>query len=758
MYRNGAWLILSVAACAAGAGPADAFLVAERGRAPTCGLVVEAEGPSFAYAANEFSKYVEKMTGVVLPRAASTRTVVLRRKGAGVSGDAFSLKVEGDRLVISGGERGVIYGVYEVLERFGGCGFFSSWCEEIPSLERFELPRGIDELHKPAIPLRESGWMDCMWRPQFLVKCRVNVRSWRPPVPEHGGVAFRFGARWGFCHTFGKLLPVEEYFDAHPEYYSEVNDKRLRDATQLCLSNPDVLKIVTEKVLGIFRREPEADAVSVSQDDWFNYCTCEKCRAVDEAEGGPSGSMIRFVNAVAEAVDREFPGKIVETIAYQYTRRAPKMTKPRANVMVMYCPMEIDVARPIYEGTDKQTVACREEIDEWFKVTDRMFIATYDTNFTDTLSPFPNVEPLLKNLKYYADRGVYSVYAMAMNNGWHAEFAELKNYLVTRWMWNPNRDMNAEIDRFMKGYYGAAAPIVRKYYDALVYHQMKKGNPRFSVYESIGRVAEIYPPHFFIAAARHFREAEALVRNDPVRLYNVKTTGLSVDYVLYSLNYHDVFFSPGDRRGDDVGRQAHARLVETFELAQASDDRYVAMCDGLQRSNGKRQAIIDAFKNGKVVVGDGSSVVLEESDFGYTGYSSMHTLVDDPKAHDGRAVKIGNEHYGWQSFFNLSRVAFRPGKKYRLSIRCRADLTGVDAPVLEPNIYDFGAKKYPAKVNLFGNRQIGAEYAWVEAFVFEPGPAQQLNFSIGWWDKKRWARNPAFTSIHIDCIRIEEME
>lgn len=46
------------------------------------------------------------------------------------------------------------------------------------------------------------------------------------------------------------------------------------------------------------------------------------------------GSFLRYVNAIAEAVEEEFPGRYIDTFAYRYTRTPPKLTHPRDNVIV----------------------------------------------------------------------------------------------------------------------------------------------------------------------------------------------------------------------------------------------------------------------------------------------------------------------------------------------------------------------------------------------------------------------------------------
>ena len=83
------------------------------------------------------------------------------------------------------------------------------------------------------------------------------------------------------------------------------------------------------------------------------YCRCAKCRAVDEEESGPTGSLLRFVNAVAAEVEKVRPDVLVETLIFQYSRKPPKITRPRRNVMPCLCAIEIGHAVPFAERAFK---------------------------------------------------------------------------------------------------------------------------------------------------------------------------------------------------------------------------------------------------------------------------------------------------------------------------------------------------------------------------------------------------------------------
>ena len=195
----------------------------------------------------------------------------------------------------------------------------------MPKKARLEVPAGLDEVQIPAFEMRQCLWSDVKAHLDFAARLRMNGFSHaRSASAKYGGDSYRFGGGLSSCHTFKTLLPPEQYFDAHPEYFSMVGGRRLKERTQLCLTNPDVLAIVVSNVLARIRADPGAKFYGVSQNDWLNGCECPRCAAVDAEEESRAGTLVRFVNAVAEAVEREFPGVMIETLAYQYTRRPPK--------------------------------------------------------------------------------------------------------------------------------------------------------------------------------------------------------------------------------------------------------------------------------------------------------------------------------------------------------------------------------------------------------------------------------------------------
>ncbi len=460
--------------------PGPALTLAHNGRSAFTIVRASAASPSQVYAAAELQRFLREMTGAELPirtdeaplpeqaillgATAYTEQVLGSEPDVAALGeDGFRLVTAGDHLCIIGGPaRGTLYGVYELLERHGGCRWYASFHSIIPRHERLAL-EPLDDTQVPAFAMREPFWWE-MRNGDFAARCRANGNGMA--LEDHHGGKIRFGGGL-FVHTFYRLVPPAEFFEDHPEYFSLIDGTRQIGWSQLCLTNPDVLRIVTERVLAAIRRDPAAKLFSVSQNDWAGYCQCEGCREIDEREESPAGTLIHFVNQVAEAVEKEFPDVWIETLAYQYTRKPPKTIRPRHNVVPRLCTIECDFSLPLDESPYPQNVQFVEDIKGWSAITDKLYVWDYTTNFHNYVGPHPNFPAIPGNIRFFRDNRVVGLFEQGANEGPHAEFGELRAWLIAKLLWNPDQPVEPLLDDFFKGYYGAAAGPIREYFDAL---------------------------------------------------------------------------------------------------------------------------------------------------------------------------------------------------------------------------------------------------------------------------------------------------
>ena len=592
-------LLLALLQGAAFVGCAEqSFVLARRDGPPVCNIAIAPDADATVrYAACELRDFTKRMTGVELAVVTNAsqagRSVVLRVDpglAKGRCSDAFQLRTEGERLfIVGGGSRGALYGVYELLERFGGCEWFAPWCEDIPDVEVFEVPGDLNVLESPAFEQRETSWRHVITgknrfavkqgHPAFGARMRFNGQWHKESL--YGGTAMPFPKRLGICHTFNELVPPGKHFASHPEWFSEIDGQRVGERAQLCWSNAELVDFVAEEVKRRLRSEPDSCIVGVSQNDWRNWCRCAKCAELTEREGSPAGPNIKFVNAVAEKVEKEFPHVLVETLAYMFTRRPPKTIRPRRNVAVCLCSFECSFSVPFAESKHENTVRFVNDVRGWGGICRNLFIYNYTVNFRNYLFPFPNIYTMKPNYRMFLESGARWIYDQADSNGHHAEFAELKCYLQSKLMWNPDRDVDALIDRFMKGYYGAAAPKVRQYFNELygAFDIKNEHNPDPDAEPSSAGIYGENLPQLtdakLVRWERLWRESEMAVKDDPVRLYNVRMSALPVMYVrlkrLYERGWKTVWIT--DNLAPHIARMEAMKPVAAEFVSRMDEAR-----------------------------------------------------------------------------------------------------------------------------------------------------------------------------------------
>jgi hypothetical protein len=432
------------------------------------------------------------------------------------------MRTQGDRLLLAGGRpRGTLYAVNHFLQAECGVRWWTPWASSIPRQSTLKL----SDLNLRYQPTFESR--DPFWYPAFNARWAVRnfSNSQSANIPEDWGGCIRYR---GFVHTFYPLVPPEEHFATHPEWYSFREGKRTHDRAQLCLTNPELRDFVVNRVKQWLRESPEARIVSVSQNDWYGACECPKCKALDEAEESQAGTMLDFVNYVAEKIEPEFPQVAVDTLAYQYTRKPPKTIKPRPNVIVRLCSIECNFREPLEHPVNAKFA---DDIRGWERICNRLYIWDYTTDFAHYVQPHPNWFVLGPNVRFFAAHHVKGLFEQGAYQSYASEFSELRAWVLAQLLWDPRRDDRALIHEFLDGYYGpAAAKPIRRYLELM--HDASEGwnltcfsrtDTKFHNYRTL------------LEASRLWREAEASVQGDAERLPRVQRGRMWVDYVWLSL-------------------------------------------------------------------------------------------------------------------------------------------------------------------------------------------------------------------------------
>ena len=358
--------------------------------------------------------------------------------------DSFSIKNQKGLLQIKGSNgRGLLYGVYDLLETYLGARFFCPGVEKIG--EATDIPAFQKEC-TPCFEYRQLDWFsasDADW----CVANHINHFSSLMDEPHGGHI------KWGgFVHTMSAITGC---------------DRR----TQPCLSDPAVLEQAISYVRNILEKDSTINLISVSQNDNQRFCTCSQCAAVDEAEGSHMGTLLRFVNAVAENIQDDYPHVAIETLAYRYTRKPPQITKPLPNVVIRLCSIECCFSHPLSDESCHHNYQFKHDIEEWSKICNRLYIWDYVTNFAFYIPTFPNFGVLRENMRFYALHHVKGMYPEGNYESISGEFGELRAYLLAKLMWDPlmtEQTYQQHMDEFLEAYYGAGWRYIRAYLDLIV--------------------------------------------------------------------------------------------------------------------------------------------------------------------------------------------------------------------------------------------------------------------------------------------------
>jgi len=524
--------------------------IARMGRSGYRIVIADDASPSTMHGALELQMFIYRMTGSELPIVSHNLPIGKREIILGnnahleslgldidfekLGDEGYVLRTVGRHLIIAGGElRGNMYGVYGLLEDHLGCRWFMPEVSHIPHYKRLVLPP-LDEVCVPALEYREPYVWEA-FDGNWAARNRMNRNS------KDGGLGVRHGGKieWVpemFVHTFEKFVPPEKYYAQHPEYFSMVGGKRLKNHSQLCCTNEDVVRIVTEGVLTAFRENPIADVLSISQNDWGNYCECPKCKALAEKEGSQTAPVLWMVNRVAEEVEKEFPGKVIETLAYQWTRKAPKTMRPRQNVVIRLCTFECCFSHPI-DGCDyPANIEFAQDLKDWAGIADRLWIWNYVTSFSHYFVPFPNLRVRNDNIQFFVENNVKGVFQQDVYTTPCGELSGLSGYLNAKLLWNPNYDEDTAIDEFLNGVYGPAAEPIKEYIDVL-HDKVANDNIHMGIWQ--GPDAEYLTDEILTRADSLWNKAEALVSAFPEVHERVKRARLSVDYAIIARDMAD---------------------------------------------------------------------------------------------------------------------------------------------------------------------------------------------------------------------------
>jgi len=646
--------------------------------------------PAEKTAAQQLQHYLQEVTGAIFPilpaesvqaeapqilvgQSERVKVLLPQQDWKSLGEDGIVIKTVGNKLILAGGRpRGTLYAVFQFLEESVGCHWWTPKESTIPHKSTLVVsPQNVT--YVPPFNYREYFTAYVQTDPVFATLVRQNGDS-QKQTSEWGGHHQMLGS----VHTFSKLLPPEKYFKEHPEWYSDpANGHKPCTATskmpqaqhtQISLSNPEVVEELTKQALLWIKQNPDAGYISISQNDSGNFCQTPESIKLYKQEGSWSGPLLHFVNQVAEKIHQQYPNFLVETLAYSRSIKPPKTIRPAPNVIIRLASLHADAGHPMNSEWNQET---RDNLLQWSKISNQLFVWNYVTNFYGYMLPHPNWGNLATDLRFFAANKVTGIFLEGThrtNNG-VGDFTQLRVWLMSKLMWNPQLNQSQLTDEFLQGYYGAAAPYLRGYLD-LVEQAFVKSNRKLGAFNIDWTFLTLQDMN---QATRFFDQAANAVKNDPIISVRIQRERLSLD-LLWFLRYKPLKRLAEQSHQDFLGPKDPAQAVQEFiatakhlGVARYSIDRsFNDVVPALQRMFNPSVALPDFAKQYPA----NDVIDIQEGDFSLYHYGKESTFEEDPAASNRQAAATS---LGWGIQAELNQALPGPTpEKYHVYAMVRA--------------------------------------------------------------------------------------
>jgi len=390
-----------------------------------------------------------------------------------------------------GGSR---YAVTTFLDEVLGCRYL--WPGDsglvVPQQDTVKVP-ALDRKFMPVIVERHIRANEYGERIQVgLEQLLLDKKAWdnaRKITTPDWFTWQRMGGTLGLRAGDGSIIPPEawaRFLKEHPEWFAMQADGSREPAPgeerlRICKSNPALIEAIVQEKLKELRANPKQTSVSLITHDGgrTGFCLCPDCKALDAAEGRPteiwtydhqlgqvkkmqyvslSDRMFWFNNQIAERVAKEFPDVLFCGSAYSCYTAPPLRIKLHPHVVLRYAGMDYNSDSARQEGL--------AEWDGWVKAAS---MVQYRPNFLLAGRregvPTIYVHKLAQDIRHMAERGLVSTDFDACMQNWSTQ--GLTYYVLAKLLWNPNLDVDAEIDTFCHSGFGNGWKEIETYFARL---------------------------------------------------------------------------------------------------------------------------------------------------------------------------------------------------------------------------------------------------------------------------------------------------
>jgi hypothetical protein len=275
---------------------------------------------------------------------------------------------------------------------------------------------------------------------------------------------------WAKANRLGGSFPIRighsyqtivsnnaETFKQHPEYFADKIDKTAAPATaKFNVANKQLVELVVNdaiKRLSVFKQTRQfMNMVSMEPSDGGGFCTSPECLKI----GSTSDQVFYLTNAVARAVQKEYPGIWVGNLAYN-EHIEPTKYDLEPNVFVM-----------VTNGFNRTKYSTNELLQKWNKKAKKIGVYEYLSvyawdNDLPGRSNATHLDFLKKSIQEYYENGA-RVYLAETNIGWISK--GLGQYVTSKLLWDYRLNVDSIAEDFYKKSFGVASPVMKRLFES----------------------------------------------------------------------------------------------------------------------------------------------------------------------------------------------------------------------------------------------------------------------------------------------------
>lgn len=295
-----------------------------------------------------------------------------------------------------------------------------------------------------------------------------------------------------WCHNSLDCLPMEQYADAHPSWYSTEGNELCYTAHGDAAEWELMVQQAAERVLEAANAYPDRPFLALTIEDHDTICGCAACEQVRaDYHGANSAACIRFINAVnrlvqdalaeqAKADGTEKRALRLLFFAYRQMEQPPvewvddhwepmdESVVCDETVGVYLAPIAACYSHSFY---DEVNTPARDVLEGWSVLTNNMCLWLYETNYTNYLFPLNSYDTMLETYRFSKQNHAVFLYPEGQHNQGNVTcFGKLKEYFNARALFSVNDSFAAIADDFFAHYFQEAAAPMRRYFDELQIH------------------------------------------------------------------------------------------------------------------------------------------------------------------------------------------------------------------------------------------------------------------------------------------------